>query len=339
MLTDIIDDPVFRSFIFECTFLFGYTSFACYLFGIAFTLSESSRLIYSNWVKSHVVVNILCVATIALPFITNLSCAIAAGIYAVHGDNDMASKLTKAQYGFWTFYCGFLGTLLLFAGIRLMRLLDKHLEVQSDIVNIKKLRTGALKIKIIVVIGSSCMLMFALLIGLYCEYRATIMANIITNMLLAGFWLLAGPNVTFVVIAAVLMNPEFASQLGSLSFGSSSNSRISQERRNDNTADHKDKMESFEMELSSKFKSNQNHFLKNSTQTEQDTRFSFSISKRPEDSMNNLLLAETDSNSISNDDDGCRLSRVEQEQQKYNATTGRVRTPPSPSRTHPNSFS
>ncbi|KAI8637565.1 hypothetical protein BD408DRAFT_436893 [Parasitella parasitica] len=248
----------------------------------------------------------------------------------------MALKLTKAQYIFWTFYCGYLGTLLLFAGIRLMRLLHKHLERQSDIVNIKKLRTGALKIKIIVAVGSTCMWMFAVLIGLYCEYRATIIENLVINTLVEAIWLLAGPIVTFVVAAAILLNPEFASQLGSLSFGSSSDSRISQEQRNENTADNSGKLTSFEMSVSSRYKTN----LKNCIQSNEETRFSFSMTKRPEDSMNNLLLAETESNrnSISNDDDCSRLSRVEQEQQKYNATTGRARTPPSPPRANATSF-
>lgn len=163
-------------------------------------------MIYSNWVKSHTAVNVLCLVTMTFPFLTNTSCAIAAGIYAVRGNDEMASKLTMAQYYFWTFYCGYLGTLLLFAGVRLMRLLDKHLLVQSELrVNINKIKTGALKVRIIVVVGTSCMWIFAFLVGLYSACRDAVMTNQVTNMVVAAVWLFAGAIATFFVEVAVLI--------------------------------------------------------------------------------------------------------------------------------------
>lgn len=151
-------------------------------------------------------VNILCLATMTFPFITNTSCAIAAGIYAVRGNNDMASKLTMAQYYFWTFYCGYLGTLLLFAGVRLIRLLDKHLLMQSDLrINIIKVKTGALKVKIIVLVGTSCLWIFAFLVALYSVCRDAVMTNQSSNMVVAAVWLFAGPIATFFVEIAVLI--------------------------------------------------------------------------------------------------------------------------------------
>ncbi|KAL7318084.1 hypothetical protein PS15m_004353 [Mucor circinelloides] len=316
---------------FEVGFQFGYCCFACYLFGVAYTLSESSRVIYSNWVKSHIAVNILCLATVTFPFLTNTSCALAAGIYAVRGNNEMASKLTMAQYYFWTFYCGYLGTLLLFAGVRLMRLLDKHLLVQSELrVNIQKVKTGALKVRIIVVVGTSCMWIFAFLLGLYSACREAVMTNQVTNMVVAAVWLFAGPIATFFVEIAVLINPEIAAQLGHLSFGSSSDSRMSHDQLGSNSR----KLTSFELGLSPKAKSTQSNFITNTSQLDEDVRFSFNIIKRPEDSMDVLLLDEKESVSISNDSG--KLTKVEQEQQKYNATIGRVRTPP-PFRTNASS--
>ncbi|KAK4520188.1 uncharacterized protein ATC70_008319 [Mucor velutinosus] len=257
------------------------------------------------------------------PFLTNTSCALAAGIYAIRGNDEMASKLTMAQYYFWTFYCGYLGTLLLFAGVRLMRLLDKHLLVQSELrVNIQKVKTGALKVRIIVVVGTSCMWIFAFLLGLYSACREAVMMNQATNMVVAAVWLFAGPIATFFVEIAVLINPEIAAQLGHLSFGSSSDSRMSHEQLGCNSR----KLTSFELGLSSKVKSTQSNFIISKCQLDEDARFSFNIIKRPEDSKDVLLLDEKDSITTSND--SSKLTKVEQEQQKYNATIGRVRTPP-----------
>ena len=140
------------------------------------------------------------------PFFTNTACAVTAGIYAVRGNHSMASKLTMAQYYFWAFYAGYLGTLLLFAGVRLLRLLDKHLLTQSDFsANISKVKTGALKVKIIVLVGTSCLWIFAFLVALYSACRDAVMTNQGTNMVVAAIWLFAGPIATFFIEIAVLI--------------------------------------------------------------------------------------------------------------------------------------
>lgn len=127
-----------------------------------------------------------------------------------------------------------------------------------------------------------------------------------------------------------LCSPEIAAQLGHLSFGSSSDSRMSHDQLGSNSR----KLTSFKLGLSTKAKSTQSNFITSTLQLDEDVRFSFNIIKRPEDSMDVLLLDEKESVSISNDSG--KLTKVEQEQQKYNATIGRVRTPP-PFRTNASS--
>lgn len=151
-------------------------------------------------------VNILCFITMTSPFITNTACALAAGVYAARGDSAMASKFTMAQYGFWGLYCGYLGSLLLFAGVRLIRLLDKHLLMQSDMrININKVKTGALKVKMIVLVGTSCLWIFAFLVILYTITRDAVTTTEGSNMVVAAVWLFAGPIATFFVEIAVLI--------------------------------------------------------------------------------------------------------------------------------------
>jgi hypothetical protein len=161
---------------------------------------------YTKWVRSHTLVNVLCVVTITLPFITNTACAVTAAVYASNGNNELASKMTRTQYYLWTFYCGYLGMLLLLAGVRLIRLLEKHLRTQSDLrINISKVKTGAIKVRIIVVVGTSCMWILAFLVVLYSVCRDAVMSNRSSNMVLAGVWLFAGPIATFFVEFAVLI--------------------------------------------------------------------------------------------------------------------------------------
>lgn len=81
------------------------------------------------------------------PHITNNVCSIAAGVYAIRQDYLTAEGYTNALYWFWTFYTGCLGILILFAGLRLLRLLTRHLhERQQGQVCIRKVKLGTLKV-------------------------------------------------------------------------------------------------------------------------------------------------------------------------------------------------
>jgi hypothetical protein len=161
---------------------------------------------YNNWVRSHTLVNVLCVVTITLPFITNTACTLASGVHAMKGNNELAAKLTRIQYYFWSLYTGYLGMLLLFAGVRLIRLLEKHLLMQSDLrININKVKTGALKVRIIVVVGTSCMWIFSFLALVYAICREALISNHDSNMVVSAIAIFMGPITTFFVEIAVLI--------------------------------------------------------------------------------------------------------------------------------------
>ncbi|KAI8883689.1 hypothetical protein K501DRAFT_183885 [Backusella circina FSU 941] len=206
MVTDAIPNPVFRSFFFEFPFLFGYCAIASYLFGVAYTLSDTSYGIFKSWVRSQKMVNTLCVLTIISPFITNISLPIASGYYASIDNISYANTLTTVQYYIWTFYTLYLGTLLLSAGIKLLQLLDKHLLVQTDLrKNITKFKTGALKVKIIVLVGTSVLWIFAFLLAMYSICRPAILKTTGLNMVVLAIWQFAGVIATFFVEIAILI--------------------------------------------------------------------------------------------------------------------------------------
>lgn len=141
-----------------------------------------------------------------VPFLTTTPCATAAGIFAYRGNNSLAAKFTKAQYCCWGVYCGYIGALLLFAGIRLNNLLERYIKMQSDLrIDTSKVRTGALKVKIIVVCGTSCMWIFALLLGLYGGFRDQIMETVALNMIVAAMWLFSGPFACFFILIAIVL--------------------------------------------------------------------------------------------------------------------------------------
>ncbi|KAL1926794.1 hypothetical protein VTP01DRAFT_5440 [Rhizomucor pusillus] len=220
MVSDAAPNVAFRSFIFEFPWQFGIAALACYMFGVAHTLSDSSKVIYEAWIRIPKLVDGICVLVITTPFISNNICSIAAGVFALRGNNELAAKFTSALYYLWTFYTGFLALLILYAGIRLLRLLSHHLlQRKDDRVDIAKIKLGALKVKIIILTGFGCLALFAVVLGLYGALRDPIQENTAYNLTIAMLWTYDGVIATAFIEFSVILNPRIAS-LGGSGFGS-----------------------------------------------------------------------------------------------------------------------
>ncbi|KAG2219425.1 hypothetical protein INT45_010616, partial [Circinella minor] len=202
--------------IFEFGWQCVFGAIVCYLFGIAHTLANSSKEIYDNWIHSPYIIDGAFFAVIGLPFISNNLCAILGGIYIDQKNYELANTFTSALYHCWTFYTCMLGTLLLYAGLRLIRLLRTHFINNPGVtkVDIKKFSLGALKVKIIVVAASTCIMIFAIIVILYASYRHEI-------TLYKPYNLAIGIVVTFnaivgtgVVLFAIILNPKVATLTG-----------------------------------------------------------------------------------------------------------------------------
>ena len=177
---------------------------------INITYKQSNKIIYDNWIRSPIIIDSVCVSIISLPFITNNICAIAAGIYAIHGDIHMATKFTDALYCFWTFYTGILAIIILYAGARLLRLLNQHILEKSDgRVNVAKVKLGALKVQIIVFTAFICLGVFAVVLGLYAGARVPITVNKTYNALISALWTYDGAIATACIEFAIILKYAF----------------------------------------------------------------------------------------------------------------------------------
>ncbi|CDS03581.1 hypothetical protein LRAMOSA00983 [Lichtheimia ramosa] len=211
LVTDAAPNVAFRSFMFEFPWQFGIGALSCYLFGIAHTLADSSKVIYDVWIRAPVIVDTMCTVIITMPFISNNICAVAAGVYALRGDNYMASQFTDALYYLWTFYTGFQAILILYAGLRLLRLLNRHLLQRTDSrVDLGRVRLGALKVRIIVMTGFICLTVFAVMMVLYARLRGPITENAAYNVAIAVIWMFDGAITTGVIEFGVVLNPRLA---------------------------------------------------------------------------------------------------------------------------------
>ncbi|KAF7727795.1 hypothetical protein EC973_007026 [Apophysomyces ossiformis] len=185
------------------------------LFGILFNLRlnkldltplQSSVALYTVWIRSPYIIDTICVLVITLPFISNNICSVLAGVYAKRGDNVRAEIYTSALYYLWTFYCVFLGSLIVYAGIRLVRLLKFHLGMQTDLrVNVAKIKTGVLKVKIVILVGTACVWIFAVILVIYAVMRDAIIENTVGSVILSVIWMYISALTTLVIEFAVIL--------------------------------------------------------------------------------------------------------------------------------------
>lgn len=86
-------------------------------------------------------------ATILVPFIVPTIFNIMSGIYATQGNMALAGKYTSVNYYCWAVFAFVLAILIMFAGLRLVALLNDHLSSQLNRHNnMAKIKTGALKV-------------------------------------------------------------------------------------------------------------------------------------------------------------------------------------------------
>ncbi|KAG2219417.1 hypothetical protein INT45_010608 [Circinella minor] len=226
IITDAAPNNIaFRSWIFEFGWQCVFGAITCYLFGIAHTLSTSSKVIYDNWIHSPYIIDGAFFVVTGFPFISNNICAILGGIYIDQKKFELANTFTSALYHFWTFYTCFLGILLLYAGLRLLRLLRRHFINKPGVTDddLKKFSLGALKVKIIVVTAFSCIMIFAVIVILYASYRYEIILYKPYNVGIGIVVTFNGIVGTGFVLFGIILNPKVATLTGLVTSSSGGN--------------------------------------------------------------------------------------------------------------------
>ncbi|GAA5810522.1 hypothetical protein MFLAVUS_003945 [Mucor flavus] len=215
LVSDAVSNVIVLALLYELPWQFGLSAFSCYLFGIAHTVSHSSKVIRNNWFRSSIRIDIMCTSLITLPFITNNICVIAASIYAERNQLSKAKFFTDLLYYFWTFYCFTLSIFILFAGARLLKILGLHLKNQSDPESsaVQKIKHGAFKVRMVMLISITSLLIFSVIKCTYGIFRKEILLNGMLNLLVAIFWTFDGTFASTFVILTLLINPKALTQL------------------------------------------------------------------------------------------------------------------------------
>ncbi|KAI8096298.1 uncharacterized protein BX664DRAFT_355677 [Halteromyces radiatus] len=199
---------IFRSWVFEIPWQFGYGGFALYLVGIAQTLADSHKKLSDGWLPGPKVVDFLGCWFFFWPFVINNIFSILAGIYATR-DVYVAEICTRLLYVMWFLHNVTLTSAVAYAGYRLIKLLNHHLrKFKPTGDRYAAVRVGIFRIKLIIVICSVCLLGFASFLLLYGILRDLIMVNTPGSIFLGIVWAFLGVITTLFVELVILINPK-----------------------------------------------------------------------------------------------------------------------------------
>ncbi|KAI8982451.1 hypothetical protein BDF20DRAFT_867039 [Mycotypha africana] len=208
LIADIGPDMISRAFMYEFPWQFGFGAFALYLIGIARTLADSHRVIANSWLPSPRLVDFIGGTIFLAPFIINNVMSLAAGILAER-DLGLAQTFTRLLYIMWFIHCSGLSIAVFFSGYRLIRILEEHLEkFKATGPRYVSVKTGIFKIRLVMSIIVTCLLMFAVFLLVFGILRETIIIDTIGSIVLGGIWNFLGAVATLGVEFAIIFNPK-----------------------------------------------------------------------------------------------------------------------------------
>ncbi|KAI8380884.1 uncharacterized protein BYT42DRAFT_612718 [Radiomyces spectabilis] len=208
LITNVADNPISRSFMYEFPWQFGYGSFVLYVVGIARTLANSHKSVSSGWLPSTQTVDIVGVILFFAPFIINNTCSLAAGILDF-SHYEIAVIFTRLLYIFWFIHCTGLAITVMWAGIRLINVLNQHLrKAGTSTSRYATLKTGIFKIRTVMSIIVVCLMLFAALLLAFGLLRTHILKSVAGSIFVGAVWNFLGPAATILVEIAIIFNPK-----------------------------------------------------------------------------------------------------------------------------------
>ncbi|KAG2176251.1 hypothetical protein INT43_005485 [Umbelopsis isabellina] len=201
------ENYIFRSFLFEIPWQFGFGAFAAYLWGIGTTVFDSETVIEGGWRLSPAAISKIGFSFLFTPMLTNNICSIASGAFAQQGDAYKADIFARLLYAFWTFYCTALAVCVIYSGVRLMKLLGQHLEMIGSGKRYDQVKHGRMKVCWIMSVTGLCLICFAVILCSYAIWRPQIMSNTAANITWSVLWNFAGPTATLLIEVALFIDP------------------------------------------------------------------------------------------------------------------------------------
>ncbi|KAI8138687.1 hypothetical protein BJV82DRAFT_286069 [Fennellomyces sp. T-0311] len=195
-----------RSFVYEISWSFGLGGITLYLIGIGQTIAQSHSA--QGWLPSPLVVDIIGVIALFIPLFVGTPLTIAAGAMVEAGRLSLGETLIRISYCTWFIWTGGIGTAVLIAAHRLVRILKNHHKKFRQGSNYAAVKSGIFKIQIMAFSYAACLWCFAIVLLLYGILRDQIMANTTGSIFLGAVWAITAGFTTLIVHFAVVISPD-----------------------------------------------------------------------------------------------------------------------------------
>ncbi|KAI8636256.1 hypothetical protein BD408DRAFT_448566 [Parasitella parasitica] len=180
LLTDKSPGAILLSIICLQPRVFATCAFSCYLFGIAHTVCSTYKFGKQRF-KMSKRIDIIFTIFIILPFVTTNICAIGLNISINQNNPKGSDTFFNIEYLQWLVYWPILIVWILLAGLRLVKMLKKHLYHQNSHGNsesIQKSRLAIFKVRMTMAIGICSTIIF-----IFVRYFYTFMEDYFSNNL------------------------------------------------------------------------------------------------------------------------------------------------------------
>ncbi|KAI9279011.1 hypothetical protein BDA99DRAFT_21352 [Phascolomyces articulosus] len=206
LMTDAVPGGwIVRSFMFEFSWSFGLGGITIYLIGVANSISHSNST--AGWLPSSRFLDIVGTVSLLGPAIFGIPLAIGAGACAENDLIKIAEILIRTSYFLWFIWVAGIGTSVLFAGIRLIRILENHHKRIHRRHSLTAVKSGINKIKMTVATFVICLWTFSGVLLSYCIARDKIIENPIGSIFIGTTWSILGSLTTLVAIVSIVFSP------------------------------------------------------------------------------------------------------------------------------------
>ncbi|KAI9310432.1 hypothetical protein BX666DRAFT_2006059 [Dichotomocladium elegans] len=197
---------MWRQFLWEFPWQFGYGAIALYFVGITHTIIVSHNI--TGWVPSPGVVDFVGTVIFTSTFVLDIPFCLIAGYYA-DLDPYRSELFLKIEYMTWFIHCAVLASLIFLAGTRLILILKasqrKFDRLAEGGAHHTAVRAGILKIELVVVALGGCLWCFALMALSYSLFRHQSLVNAAANYILCICWCFLGSLTTLFVFVAIVL--------------------------------------------------------------------------------------------------------------------------------------
>ncbi|CAO3645765.1 unnamed protein product [Cunninghamella echinulata] len=210
LIADIgVDHIIFRSWLSEFCWQVGFSGCTLYLVGVVQLIVDSNEGLFLTWLPGKRTINAIAYWILFSPLIMNNIFSILAGVFAVHNQQYEADLATRLLYLMWVINCIISGVSVIFAGARLVKIMNRYLfSLGQGTTKYKMVKYTLFRIKTTLILLVICITGFATFLFFYFLLRIRILTDTTGSIVLGTIWNLFADGMILLFESILLISPD-----------------------------------------------------------------------------------------------------------------------------------